>query len=57
MNAEQSKTSGTPIIRQEQQIVRMSGRPPPRLSETTDLTLWLTRFELYVRQAKIPEDQ
>ena len=39
------------------QLVRMSRRPPPRFAEKTDLPLWLTRFELYVRQAKIPEEQ
>ena len=30
---------------------------PPRYVATTDLDLWLKRFELYVRQAGIPEDQ
>ena len=39
------------------QTVRMSRRPPPRFTEKTDLPLWLTRFELYVRQATIPEEQ
>ena len=39
------------------QVVRMSRRPPPRFAEKTDLPLWLTRFELNVRQAKIPEEQ
>ena len=38
-------------------LLRMSQRPPPRFSAGTDLVLWLSRFELYVRLAKIPEDQ
>ncbi|KAL5518121.1 hypothetical protein EMCRGX_G003803 [Ephydatia muelleri] len=38
-------------------LLRMSQRPPPRFSAGTDLVLWLTRFELYVRLAKIPQDQ
>ena len=38
-------------------LLRMSQRPPPRFSTGTDLVLWLSRFELYVRLAKIPEDQ
>ena len=36
------------------QVVRMSRR---RFAQKTDLPLWLTRFELNVRQAKIPEEQ
>ncbi|KAL5477031.1 hypothetical protein EMCRGX_G023770 [Ephydatia muelleri] len=38
-------------------LLRMSQRPPPRFSAGTDVVLWLSRFELYVRLAKIPEDQ
>ena len=38
-------------------LLRMSQRPPPRFSAGTDLVLWLSRFELYVRLAKIPQDQ
>ena len=60
MSAEESVTTEnaeTPAVVREQQVVRMSRRPPPRFSEKTDLPLWLMRFELYVRQVKIPEDQ
>ena len=57
MSAEEMDTSETPAVIREPQVVRMSRRPPPRFSEKTDLPLWLTRFELYVRQVKIPEDQ
>ena len=38
-------------------LLRMSQRPPSRFYAGTDLVLWLSRFELYVRLAKIPEDQ
>ena len=38
-------------------LLRMSQRPPPRFSVGTDLTLWLSRIELYVRLAKIPKEQ
>ena len=37
--------------------VRMSLRPPVRFSAKGDLALWLTRFEMYVQRAGIPEDQ
>ena len=57
MECEESETSDRPAVVREQLVVRMSRRPPPRFSEKTDLPLWLARFELYVRQAKIPEDQ
>ena len=38
-------------------FVRVSLRPPPRYTASADLDLWLKRFELYVRQTGIPEDQ
>ena len=38
-------------------FVCVSLRPPPRYTTSTDLDLWLKRFELYVRQTGIPEDQ
>ncbi len=38
-------------------FVRVSHRPPPRYAVSTDLDLWLKRFELYVRQTGIPENQ
>ncbi len=38
-------------------FVRVSHRPPPRYTVSSDLDLWLRRFELYVRQAGIPENQ
>ena len=42
---------------QRQMPLRMSLRPPARYSADADLELWLTRFELNVREARIPEDQ
>ena len=38
-------------------FVRVSRRPPPRYTASSDLELWLKRFELYVRQIGLPEDQ
>ena len=38
-------------------FVRVSLRPPPRYTVSTDLDLWLKRFELYVEQTRISEDQ
>ena len=35
--------------------VRMSLRPPPRLTTGSDYNLWFTHFELHVREAKIPD--
>ena len=35
----------------------MSLRPPSRFSPGGDLDLWLKRFEMYVKQTKIAEDQ
>ena len=43
--------------RESVRAVRMSLRPPVRFSAMGDLALWLTRFEMYVRRAGIPEDQ
>ena len=37
--------------------VRMSMRPPARFSATSDLALWLRRFELYAHQARISTEQ
>ena len=38
--------------------VRVSLRPPPRFAaSTTDLDLWLKRFELYVKRTAIPENE
>ena len=52
--AERSADSKERLI-PEVQAVRMSLRPPPHFTEATDLVLWLTRFEMYVTQAEIPE--
>ena len=46
---------GTPT--EPARFVRVSLRPPPRYTASADLDLWLKRFELYVRQTGIPEDQ
>ena len=52
--AEHSADSKERLI-PEVQAERMSLRPPFRFKEATDLVLWLTRFEIYVTQAEIPE--
>ena len=40
------------------QVVRMSLRPhPPRFAPGTDLDLQITRFQMYLKQANIAEDQ
>ena len=44
-------------MRYQDRAVTMSLRPPPRFAEGGDLTLWLQRFELYVKQLKIPIGQ
>jgi len=38
-------------------FVRMSLRPPARFAAGADFKLWLTRFEMYLRQADIAQDQ
>ena len=52
MNTEGS--AGGPVVAQ---VVRMSLRPPPRFAPGTDLDLWITRFEMYLKQANTAEDQ
>ena len=52
MNTERS--AGGPVVAQ---VVRMSLRPPPRFAPGTDLDLWITRFEMYLKQANTAEDQ
>ena len=44
-------------IEMDAALLRMSQQPPPRFLVGTDLTLWLSRFELYVRLAKVPKEQ
>ena len=36
-------------------FIRMSLRPPARFAAGADFKLWLTRFEMYVQQAKLPK--
>ena len=38
-------------------FIRVSLRPPPKYTVSADLDLWLKRFEHYVQQTGIPEDQ
>ena len=52
-----STASGHGSAPAAQQVVRMSLRPPARFSPGSDLELWLRRFEMYVKQTKIPEEQ
>ena len=40
-----------------ERMVRMSLRPPARFAVGTYFTLWRSRFELYVKQVKLAEDQ
>ena len=37
--------------------VRVSARPPAKFVSTTDFTLWIQRFELYLAEAEIPADK
>ena len=52
MNTERS--AGGPVVAQ---VVWMSLHPPPRFTPGTDLDLWITRFEMYLKQANTAEDQ
>ena len=38
-------------------VVRMSVRPPVRYAAGADFNLWSVRFELYVKEANIPEER
>ena len=57
----QSKTgttaSGSGAAPAVQPIVKISLRPPARLSPESDLDLWLKCFEKYVKQTKIAKEQ
>ena len=44
-----------PDEEQQLRIVRVSSRPPPRFSATTDFVLWMKRFTLYTEEALIPQ--
>ena len=37
--------------------VRMSVRPPAKFTEKTDWSLWISRFERYVKEAKVPDSE
>eukprot|EP00731_Ephydatia_muelleri_P032336 Em0023g843a len=37
--------------------VRMSVRPPATFTEKTDWSLWISRFERYVKEAKVPDSE
>lgn len=47
-------SAGSPAVAQ---VVRMSLCAPPCFSPGADLELWITRFEMYLKQAKIAEEQ
>ena len=36
-------------------MVRMSARPPAKFSEKGDWNHWVTRFERYVQEVKVPD--
>ena len=36
-------------------MVQMSARPPVKFSEKGDWNLWVTRFERYVQEVKVPD--
>ena len=38
-------------------MIRMSARPPAKFSEKGDWNLWVTRFERYVQEAKVPDKE
>ena len=48
---------GEEVPTEPTRFVRVSLHPPPRYTASADLDLRLKRFELYVRQTGIPEDQ
>ena len=57
-NYEEGASVFTPAaVTVEPRLVRMSVRPPPRFAVSGDLDLWLKWFEMYARQAGIPDDQ
>ena len=37
--------------------VRMSVRPPAKFTEKTDWSLWISRFERYVKEVKVPDSE
>ena len=51
----QVPTSGANAI--QARAVKMSVKPPARFSVTSDLALWLRRFELNAQQVRIPTEQ
>ena len=53
MTTEGTVSAGRPVVAQ---AIQMS-LPPPRFSPGVDLDLWITRFEMYLKQANIAEDQ
>ncbi len=38
-------------------IIRVSARPPPRFTSSTDFTLWMKRFQLYCEEAQISKER
>ena len=50
-------TGAAAAVATERQPLRASMRPPVRYSAGADLELWLTRFELYVSELGIAQDQ
>ena len=58
MSDQQSSSSDEDAPTEPTRYIRVSLRPPPRYAaSTTDLDLWLKRFELYVRRIELPEEQ
>ena len=41
-------------VRPASATVRVSARPPAKFSSTSDFTLWIQRFELYLSEANVP---
>ena len=50
-------TGAAAAVATERQPLRVSMRPPVRYSAGADIELWLTRFELYVRELGIAQNQ
>ncbi len=45
------------MAREEPHVVRMSARPPSKFSTSTDFSLWIQRFEIYLTEAGIPAEK
>ena len=42
---------------EERKAVWFSARPPARFAKGADFNLWVKRLELYLREAKVPDNK